>query len=323
MVRTRTRVNIGLWHLVTVCLLLTAATCFAAAAQSEQSSEAGTSAWNQSTEGRLLPQDVKMDVVPTYEFDRADHVANGVALRNRTSGTISLRGVPLGSDVLLALLYWNFSDGNPIGSRQQPVLFDGNLILGQKTADSADPGWNMAGNHSYVADVTRFVGHLGHPNQDYVVVLVFDDSTSTTGQNPWAPFEVQTVRAEGATLVVIYRNSASSGELFVYDTLSGSEFYGSGVFYLHHTNVSGPAKLTMAGADGQLRVPGELTFFDGQQIAGCPVTNSDWDGSDGWPLPQLWDTHTHAVSVSVNPSAVEYQASGDNVVPVVFILDMN
>ena len=63
-------------------------------------------------------------VEPTRMFEYADHVANGVAMRNRTAGTIHLRGAPVPSKVLAALLYFNFSDGSRDGQRSVPVLFN-------------------------------------------------------------------------------------------------------------------------------------------------------------------------------------------------------
>ncbi len=139
-----------------------------------------------------------MKVKPTRRFEFADHVANGIAIRNRTAGTIHLRGVPLGSKTLSALLYFNFSDGAREGPSSAPVLFNGNRVPARKTGDHLDPCWGMDGNHSYVADVTTFVPGGAHPNQDYRVVLQFDAATSTTGQNPWPPSEpTQRVRVEG------------------------------------------------------------------------------------------------------------------------------
>jgi len=279
----------------------------------------------------VVAREIERKIKPSFEFDGADHVANGVALRNRTSGTIHLRGVPVGSKVLQALLYWNFSDRNKEGLDTFPVLFNGNLLNGKKTADSADPCWGMAGSHSYVADATQYVNTGGHPNQDYEVVLLFDSSTSTTGQNPWSPWELQDVRTQGATLIVIYENRDTRGPLFVYDDLNNSMFYSYAQFQLlyPYAPLSTHALFTMVGADGQLGfghntfLSNELTFFNGIRIAGCPVTNSDWDGSDGWPLVQLWDTHTHIVTLNsgTSSSTVEYKAYGDCLVPVAFVID--
>ena len=256
-------------------------------------------------------------IEPAFKFERARHVANGVAMRNRTSGTIHLRGVPNGRRVISALLYWNVLDNAFIGSNTFPVLFNGNRVNGTKTADNPDPCWfGVIGSHSYVANVTQFVDGSGHPNQDYEVVLQFDELTSTTGQNPWSPVEFQDVRAEGAGLIVVYEDSFS-GPLYIYDNLSNSMFFSNATFNLSHNVHRASALFTMFGVDGQRGfghnniVTNERTFFNLAQIAGNPVTNSDWDGSDGWPLPQLWDTHTHIVTLLGNTSTVRYQAGGD------------
>ena len=157
-------------------------------------------------------------VEPTRTFEYADHVANGVAMRNRTAGTIHLRGAPVPSKVLAALLYFNFSDGSRDGQRNVPILFNANRVIANKTGDHDDPSWGMTGNHSYVADVTQLVPIGGDLNQDYQVVLHFDAETSTTGQNPWAtPEPGQKIRTEGATLVIVYRTKDTTGPLFIYD----------------------------------------------------------------------------------------------------------
>src|SRR5262249_61606436 len=125
--------------------------------------------------------------------ESSSRVANGLATRHRPSGTIAFRGAPVPSRVLTALLYFTFSDGSREGTRTAPVLFDGNLIVANKPGDHDDPCWGMAGNHSYVADVTPFVPIVGNLNQDYEVVLPFDENTSTNGQNPWNPRDTQKV----------------------------------------------------------------------------------------------------------------------------------
>lgn len=268
-------------------------------------------------------------VEPTRTFEYADHVANGVAMRNRTAGTIHLRGAPVPSKVLAALLYFNFSDGSQDGQRIVPVLFNANRVLAHKTGDHDDPCWGMAGNHSYVADVTQLVPIGGNLNQDYQVVLEFNTETSTTGQSPFSsPEPSQKVRTEGATLVVVYRTKDTTGPVFVYEALNNSMFSATAQFDLLHPNLTNMARFTMVGADGQRGFGGydnlgsnELTFFDGNQIAGPPIASSDWDGSAGWPLPQLWDTHTHNVKLNGSLSSVRYQASGDCLVPVAFVID--
>ncbi|GAB61060.1 MAG: DUF3344 domain-containing protein [Candidatus Jettenia sp.] len=277
---------------------------------------------------------VEKTVDPINVISNASHVANGIALRNKTSGWIPLRGVPDGSTVVKAFLYWNFSDTNATGLGSV-VVFNGNRVNGIKRADSADPCWGLTGNHTYRANVTPFIP-ANNPNQDYEVVINFNGIISTTGQNPWAPTESQTKRLEGATLIVVYSNASTSGkQVRIYDALNGSEFSGSATFTLTHPALSGSGLFTMCGADGQrgsghdthANTSNEKTTFNGTQVAGTSVAGGDWDGSTGLPLPQLWDVHTHVVTFSGTSSIVVYTAKDPNaanldcLVPVVFVLE--
>ena len=261
-------------------------------------------------------------------FRTAQHVANGVALRDRVSGTIHLRGVPAGRALIAAFLYWNVSDGSAVGAGAAAALFNGNSVTGTKTADNTDPCWGRAGNHTYRANVTAFMPGV-NPNQDYEVVTAI--SGSTAGRNPWlssppAPARLQ----EGATLVVVFASGGPSTAVVIYDALSGTEFSTSLTVTLTHPfSLSGTGLYTMSGADGQ-RGSGydnassnEKGFFNGVQKSGPPVAASDWDGSAGWPLPQLWDVHTHIVSYTSGSSTVRYTAGTDCLVPVVFVLQAN
>ncbi len=262
-------------------------------------------------------------------FENSGHTINGVALRNRTSGTIHLRGVPLPSQVKKAFLYWNFSDNLEIGHEYASILINGNRVNGKKVADNEDPCWGETGNHTYRANVTPYVP-LTRPNEDYHVVPQFNQTTSTTGQNPWSSFEAKDIRLEGAWLVVIFENKATQGnQVALYDDLSNTEFSGTlNLSLLHPTMGAGPALFSMAGADGQRgsghnnSAANELSFFNDIQIAGPPVSNSDWDGSDGWPLPQLSDTHTRYVKLNqTNIGKVRYVSNGDCLVPVAFVIE--
>jgi len=273
---------------------------------------------------------VEKTVQRFVNFLRAEHVANGTTLRDRTSGTIQLRGVPASRPVLAAYLYWNYSDASAVGAATSPALFNGNAVLGTKTADNIDPCWGRAGNHTYRAVVTAFVPSA-NPNQDYQVVTA--TSGSTAGRNPWlttppAPATLQ----EGATLVVVFRGAGTSA-VIIYDALSGTEFSTSLTLTLLHAPItlSGLGLYTMSGADGQRGTTGydnsasnEAGFFNFVAISGgATVAASDWDGSTGLPLPQLWDVHTHRVSYTAVSSVVSYTAGTDCLVPVVFVLQAN
>jgi len=264
--------------------------------------------------------------IPEFiHFTSSQHVANGVALRNRASGTIHLRGVPAGRSLRAAYLYWNFSDASAVGADTSGALFNGNAVTGRKTADNTDPCWGMAGNHTYRAIVTPFMTGA-NPNQDYNVVVASSGIT-TSGANPW--LSSPGTKEEGATLVVVFASGGASTAVVIYDALSGTEFSSSlSLTLTHPISLSGTGLYTMSGADGQRGSSGynnaasnETGFFNGAQISGPPVAASDWDGAAGLPLVQLWDVHTHVVSYTSTSSTVEYTAAtGDCLVPVVFVL---
>jgi hypothetical protein len=270
---------------------------------------------------------IKVDQVdPIFKADRVSHVANGVALRNRTRGFIHSRGVPRGSEVVRSFLLWNLSDSQREGADTMPVTFDGNLIVGRKTADNTDPCWGRDGNHSYMADVTDYTDQTGGPNQDYEVTIPFTTDTSTSGQNPWAGSDSSKTLLEGASLVVIFRNELTQGTLYLFAPPGDNMFLSNATYFLPSPGL-GNGLFTMIGGDGQRGfghsnfASNELTFFDGTQIAGPPIAASDWDGSDGLTLPQLWDTHTHEVQITAGVSQVDYVQNFDCLVPVGFVLD--
>jgi len=265
---------------------------------------------------------VNLHINPVFVFAGAEHVANGVALRNAARGTIALRGIPLGSTVVKAYLYWNFSNMSAVGVSGDYVFFDGNLAGGIKVADSPDPCWGMSGNHTYRADVTGFIPSI-RPNGDYEFLR---GGVSTSGQNPFVA-ETQTTRMEGATLVVVYKNASTTGNtVSLYDSLSGSTFSNAtGTFTLNHSARFGSGLFTMCGADGQRTAytnsaSNEKGTFNGTQFSGPPVAASDWDGSAGWPLVQLWDVHTHQVTLNGTTSVVVYTAGSDCLVPVLYVI---
>lgn len=286
------------------------------------------------------PIEVSKEVQPSYTFEYADHVANGTMMRNRSSGTIQLRGVPQKAEVLKGLLYFSYIDQYPDNDQNPQILFDGNLLQTRQIAISREPCWemNMAALHSFVCDVTDYILCRAHPNQDYSIVLPFTKETNTSGENPWKPDTHSPDRLlEGATLIIVYKTEDTRGPLFIYDRLDYTMFSRYGRFTLYHPELdSVRALFTLIGADGQRGqghdniVSNEYSLFNGIQIAGpqWPVhttTNIDWDGSDGWPLIQLWDTHSHYVMLYRDHARVQYidrEPPFDCLVPVAFVIDV-
>lgn len=263
---------------------------------------------------------------PIVAHRDVSHVANGIALRDRARGFIHTRGVPLKARIVASYLFWNLSDSSREGRATMPVLFDGNLAVGRKVADNTDPCWGRSGNHSYMADVTAFTNQAGGANQEHEVTLAFTEDTSTAGQHPWRFPAPSKTLLEGASLIVVYQTAETKGALHLFAPAGDNMFAGSATYLLASPG-AGSALFTSVGADGQRgsghdnSLSNELTFLDGNQIAGPAVAASDWDGSDGLTLPQLWDTHTHQVKVDEAVTKLEYKGGGDCLVPVAFVLD--
>lgn len=308
----------GVIGAVTLALSATAAT----AGQGSASPEAAANAAPQSA-----------SIQPSQFFSQGAHVANGAGLRNASEATIRLRGLPADATVEQALLYWDFTSLTTPGFAQANVRFGSVtplavpkpvLVPGKLVGSGADPCWFGGSNFVYKGDVTLLV----KGNGDYRVTLLSGAASATNGADPWGP-SAPTVGplAEGASLVVIYDSTIQPvGQVFVFDSgLSGIEFIDSaGLTYtlggLPTPPGLGTSIFTEIAADGQVgtslteTVTGKTTTLNASVIAGPGGTNldSDFDGLDGVPLNQLWDTHSHDVTGKLVASPDTVTIGGGN-----------
>lgn len=330
--------------LVTVCLMLG----FIAAVNCQEQGEDQSSPSSQSSrQSGFMPMShirtlaaatnqTPTDVRPTFII-KGEHVANGVGLRNRGGGTINLRGIPADAVISRALIYWCFLSNS--SSQNPSIIINGDSINGTLVGSGTAPCWGVSNNYVYRAEVPMYDLFMGG-NGDYHISGV--PSSDGKGISPWAPVSGQNL-AEGATLVVFYTRRgtpSTSSTTYVYDSksVSGTMFYSD-----FSTNLTGftanrsTGKFTSIGADGQIGsdvtstydVSRELSFFQGTQIAGYSSSpspyqdaDSDWNGNEASPLNQLWDTSSHTVPIKSNSTSAEvrYQAFGDCLVIVAFIL---
>jgi hypothetical protein len=116
---------------------------------------------------------------------------------------------------------------------------------------------------------------------------------------------------EGATLVVVGTGTDTVGLL---DGQAGTTFIsGYSNFYQLPATVSGTSQVLLDnfGYDGQIgtsrtislsnettNAEGWPSFTNNILVAGPggETGDSDWDGSSGWPLPQLWDDTGHDIT---------------------------
>ena len=258
-------------------------------------------------------------------------VANGTSLRDVAGSAISLVGMPPGSTVVAAYLYWSWISlntpgvglhdrmsiarvprmasaalsGPSLGAVLRPVSY-----VGVQVGAGADPCWNGGANYAFRANVTAAI----QQGDTFMIWLPPGAAGQQNYRDPWAfPFPTGP-HCEGATLVVVYTNTTEfMGTTYIYDVgLAGNMFLASpgtgwtltGFFY-----PGAQARWINIAADGQsgagyedLSWMGlETTYFNGFAIAGQgSPTDSDWNGSSNKPLALMWDTTGHDVTWLMN-----------------------
>jgi hypothetical protein len=214
---------------------------------------------------------------------KGDYVAAGVGLRASTgSGTITLAAVPGGSTITKALLYWSEVNTTGLASLGMGSI-NGHAITGTNYGTTASPCWDTPSPrqiYNYVSDVTAFASF---------------GANSLTGFASGGPplFTGPEPLAEGASLVVVYSNAASSGHQV--DIYQGARsFDGPPIETLTlsgYTAVAGTSHTTWVVADGQPSLKND-TYVDGVLTQSIAL-----NGGDG----NFWDTNTQTVTANVPP----------------------
>jgi hypothetical protein len=286
---------------------------------------------------------------------RVDHYAAGCSLRNFDSCTIRLRGIPTGSTVLGAFLTWGMICASTTACPSTvDIEFQGRTITSRRICIGSQPCW-VAGAlfAAYVVEVTGLMpGTSAAPlankviNGDYLVSSIPSNPTDRLGGDPFVPATTALPKAEGATLVVVISNPGlAAGWVSMH---LGCDFFSGTLTVVNALAIATPAavsfaKFTRFGADGQVGsstdaspiISNEKTYFKAPGDAVCSAPqiagdgsledrDSDWNGHDGKPLNQLWDTHTTNVTPYVAPGVfsycVKYVSLGDCMNAVGYVL---
>jgi hypothetical protein len=262
---------------------------------------------------------------PTVVEGKASYETGGVALRNRGAGNISISGL-VGSP-RVSLLYWAvISAGAPPAAarsieiqRLYPAPASGVVNLtGTVFGTGPAPCWGPEGSIITVFRAVVPIATVTAPgNGSYQVTLLPGAAGKVDGSDPWSAAPVLPLW-EGASLVMI---GNGVGTVSVFDVgLAGKTFAPapSPFNYVLALPVLPSGKrmlLDNIGADGQhvdaasrLAVTSysdETTTINGFAIAGpgSDYGDSDWNGSSGLPVPELWDDTGHDITIaSQNPA---------------------
>ncbi len=308
-----------------------------------------------STSLRGVPLSFKHVALPVV--GGIDHAVAGVSTRNSGHGVIRLRGVPQGSQLILALLVWGEIAAPPPQVVYNPIGFatvcSSLTFQGFLYGTATQPCWNTAGTYAgYIANVTPAIP--GGINGDYQVKGL--NSFLANNSSPWKDGAIPAPNnnlplSEGASLIVFYTHPLIPLNAQLYINLGPTMFSG-GHIVTHAISPIPPnlqtAKHSRIGADGQVArnlgtqppfvfdpsaglrsfppISDERTWINALQIKGDGAgrnRDSDWNGDDGEPLNKLWDSHTDAFERTflAPPSYnVVYVSQGDCIVWAAHIL---
>lgn len=262
-----------------------------------------------------LTQAPQSNISLTAQFSNASYGTGGVALRNRSQGSIQISGVT--GPTQAAYLYWAVLLNNPTKTqlkqvaqvqlqREFPKGSTTQQLHGTLLNVGGDPCWGSTGAWVYRAAVAT---SLATGNGTYKIVIPPAGAGLNDGEDPWDGNVVFPLW-EGASLVIVGTGAANVGLL---DGQAGTTFFGPPVSFsydLPAAATGGQVLFDNFGYDGQIgnsrtiSASNETTTVQGSP-GGSPVLvagpggetgDSDWDGSSGWPLPQLWDDTGHDIS---------------------------
>jgi hypothetical protein len=177
---------------------------------------------------------------PTTAFANAGYVSAGRSLRDQGSGALNVVGIPAGSYIARAYLFWGMINPTDPGGA---MMIDGHSTASHLDGTSVSPCWPGPGStqsiFDYSADVTPFVSGNGS------YTLSGYPTGVTDGSNPWAHMNDNPFM-EGASLVVFYGQMTATGKTI--NPTEGASFSGP-VATFTEPDASAPAAQYSASID--------------------------------------------------------------------------
>jgi hypothetical protein len=265
----------------------------------------------------VRPDAAVVTVKPVLVEGKASYETGGVSLRNRGAGNISISGL-VGAP-RITFVYWAIISSGvaPVPSsllqiqRLYPTPVSAIVDLkGVAVGSGPAPCWGPQGSIITVYRA-QAPAAVATGNGSYQLTLLPGSGGLVNGQDPWVGTPVLPLW-EGASMVMI-GNGVGTVSLFdkglAGDTFAPNPSPFNYVLALPVVPSGRRMILDNIGADGQ-HVDGasraaltaqsdEQTTINGFPIAGpgSPYVDSDWNGSSGLPVPELWDDTGHDITI--------------------------
>jgi hypothetical protein len=294
--------------LAAATLLAMVATC---AAQSDNGASAQPNqAWGTTQCSAAIKSKPALGVIaPAFVFPASVYGTGGVALRNRGAGSLSISGV-VGAPKA-AFIYWAvLSAGAPPAAdtairvqRRFPGASGVAVLPGAIVGVGPSPCWPGVNTITVFRAAVPLGIAVG--NGLYEIRLLPGAAGTINGSDPFAAIVPPLV--DGASMVIV---GAGAGTVSIYDGGLAGATFAAGLNYTLGLPVAAPGLRTLidnVGADGQhgpasrLGIPPfstERTMINGFPTAGpgSGYNDSDWNGSSGFPVPELWDDTGHDIT---------------------------
>jgi hypothetical protein len=228
------------------------------------------------------------NLVPFTTVSNTDFVSAGVGgMRNFGFGTITVSGIPEGSVIKAAYLYWNGPTNSTDPTVNANVFVNGSPVSGTNIGFSSDNFWGYLNSQAYRADVTSLVTGNGN-----YALTGFGSSTPAN--------------TNGASLIIFYDdgNPTNNRDVFI---LNGNDSnkdnsYDAPGWTATITNLNysvGTANLQLHVADGQTFLDDALLINGSTLVAAGPIFQGDSvPSANNGPTDNgsLWDIKTFNVT---------------------------
>lgn len=222
--------------------------------------------------------------ISTVNDLRGSFVAAGTALRGTGgTGTIVLAGIPFGSTVKEAVLYWTILGADPMPAGADSIQLDTQAFTGTLIGTTNSPCQAMDKAYVFRADVTYWISGDG----SYAISGALDSGSLFA-----SPV------AEGASLVVVYSNpSIGNRDIALVDGAALLDQNGASV----STTIGGfNATTPVTGATAAFIVAdGESALSDSTLVNSFIIGPNALNGSDAPGGIEYWDTDTYDVTALI------------------------